>query len=199
MRLACFIVVCAAGALCGAASTLASPSGGAPATAPARQAKLPPFNPIALIDQLAAARDQDPLGYLVIDMDELTSLLDRLNTRTPVQPKQARVVAHLDRLIEILEKQCKGSGGANPNPTKPMADSVIAKGPGGAGPLHDPQQGTRNWAQLSPKQREQILQSQTEGFPPGFESILSSYYKRLAQESVVADTAAAPATQPTSP
>jgi hypothetical protein len=62
--------------------------------------------------------------------------------------------------------------------------------------MHDPKAGTRTWGQLPPKQREQILQSQNEGFPAGFESILSSYYKRLAQED---GAAASPTTQPQSP
>jgi hypothetical protein len=181
----------------------AAPSGDAPSTAPSQRVALPPFDPVGLVNQLAAAREQDPIGYLVTDADELTNLLARFNTRRPVQPKQEQFVAHLDKLIAMLEKQCSGSGGASPNPTRPMADSQITQGPGGAGPLHDPQQGTKAWGKLTPKQREQILQSQTEGFPQGFESILSSYYKRLAQENVGenardaagAGTAAAPTTQ----
>lgn len=48
----------------------------------------------------------------------------------------------------------------------------------------DPKQGDKNWANLPAKQREQILQSQTEGFPPGYERILQSYYQRLSEEKV---------------
>jgi hypothetical protein len=94
-----------------------------------------------------------------------------------------------------------GSGGNNPSPSKPMPKSILAKGPGGSGPLHDPKSGTKQWGDLSPKEREQITQSQTEGFPPGYESVLSSYYNRLAQEKVGADNSAVegPTTRPVGP
>src|SRR5688572_1556840 len=110
------------------ASVSAAPSDDPASTAPSQRVALPPFDPLALVDQLAAARDQDPIGYLVTDTDELTGLLARFNTHVPVQPKQAQVLARLDKLIEMLEKQCRGSGGASPNPTTPMADSKIAQG-----------------------------------------------------------------------
>ena len=50
--------------------------------------------------------------------------------------------------------------------------------------MHDARAGTHQWGELSAKEREQITQSQTEGFPPGYEAVLSSYYNRLAQEKV---------------
>jgi hypothetical protein len=66
--------------------------------------------------------------------------------------------------------------------------------------LHDPAAGTRVWGQLPPKEREQILQSQTEGFPPGYESVLASYYNKLAQQQSSGDaTGATATTQPDSP
>ena len=40
------------------------------------------------------------------------------------------------------------------------------------------------WGNLPPKLREQILQSKTDGFPPGYEALLQSYYRRLASEQV---------------
>jgi hypothetical protein len=88
----------------------------------------------------------------------------------------------------MLQKACKGGGGGA-NPTRPLNDSIIAKGPGGQGAMVDPKQGDKQWASLPPKQREQILQSQTEGFPPGYERILQSYYQRLSEEKVAADIA----------
>jgi hypothetical protein len=102
-------------------------------------------------------------------------------------------------LIKELEEQTKGgNGGGNPNPTKPMTKSVITGGPGGSGPLHDAQAGTKQWGELPPKDRDQILQSQTEGFPPGYESVLASYYSRLAEMEVAPDSSG-PATQPAKP
>ena len=68
-----------------------------------------------------------------------------------------------------------------------------------SGPLHDAQAGTRVWGQLPPKEREKILQSQTEGFPAGYESVLANYYSRLAQEQVAGENAIGPTTQPVAP
>src|SRR5207237_435646 len=47
-----------------------------------------------------------------------------------------------------------------------------------------------------PRQRDAIIQSKTEGFPPGYESLLQSYYQRLAQEKVGGDEQ--PTTRPAS-
>jgi hypothetical protein len=128
---------------------------------------------------------EDPLRYIHGDMTESQGDLSKLQTGKPVQKVQDQAVARLDAVIKLLDQQCNGSkAGSNPNPTKPLNKTIIAKGPGGQGDMHDPKAGDKQWASLPPKQREQILQSQTQGFPPGFESILQSYYERLAQEQV---------------
>ena len=129
-------------------------------------------------------------------MSVIADNLDHQQTDQPVQTQEKQVVSQLDQLIAQLNQQCNGSGGSSNNPTKPMADSKITRGPGGSGPMHDPQAGTKQWGQLPPKEREKILQSQNDGFPPGYESVLSSYYSRLAQEQVAPAPSAAPTTQP---
>lgn len=136
---------------------------------------------------------EDPLLHIETDMSHCVDGLAALQTDKPLQTRQARVVNRLDAVIKLLEAECKGGGGSNPNPSKPMSQSIIAKGPGGQGDMHDPKAGDKQWASLPPKQREQILQSQTQGFPPGFETILQSYYARLAQEQVEAGNSAPPA------
>ncbi len=145
----------------------------------------------------------DPLPPLAKQMNDIAHDLGDMLTGPPVQAKQKAVLAGLDEIITELERQTKAGGsGSNPNPTKPMQHSTLAKGPGGQGPLHDAQAGTRVWGQLPPKEREQILQSQTEGFPPGYEAVLSSYYNQLAHGQVGADaggTSTGPATQPAAP
>ena len=132
-------------------------------------------------------------------MRSIVGDLSDAQTGESVQIKQRRVVRNLDVLIKELEQQTKSGGGAkNSNPTSPLEKSMISKGPGGQGPLHDPKAGTRAWGQLPPKERDQIMQSQTEGFPPGYESVLSSYYSRLAQGQTGADgNPSAPAGHPT--
>jgi hypothetical protein len=137
---------------------------------------------------------EDPLAAITEKMTDVVGDLAELKTDHPVQEKQRQVIAKLDEIIMQLEKQKSksGTGGGN-NPTKPMADSVIAKGPGGIGDLRDPKSGTRNINNLPAKERDAILQSKTEGFPPGYENLLQSYYQRLAQEKVNDDAAKTPA------
>ena len=143
----------------------------------------------------------DPIGPIAEQMKDVVGDLSALKTDAPVQTKQKNVVVALDTVIKELEQQCKGSGGgSNPNPTKPMNRSILAKGPGGSGPLHDAAAGTRVWGQLPPKERDQILQSKTEGFPAGYESVLANYYSRLAQEQVAPDAGTdQPTTRPAGP
>ena len=167
------------------------------AAAAARKPRVPfPHDgtPGSILTKLTQARDEDPLRFVAADMGVIVTDLSSLKTDKPVQTKQEKVVARLDELIVALEKACKGGGGGGPNPTRPLNDSVLAKGPGGQGEMIDPKQGDKQWASLPPKQRDQILQSQTEGFPPGYERILQSYYQRLSEEKVTSD--AVPADTP---
>lgn len=142
---------------------------------------------------------EDPLADITNKMTDIVGDLADQKTDQPVQQKQKEVISQLDQIIAQLEQQKSKSGsGGGANPTKPLKDSIIAGGPGGIGDLRDPKSGTRNIGNLPAKQRDAILQSKTEGFPPGYESLLQSYYQRLAQEKV-ADDSASPksATQPT--
>jgi hypothetical protein len=196
----------------GSAIALAAQSAG-PTTAPATNVPagpteaVPPW--IADVTQLGQRMiDEDPLRYIAFDMKDAAQDLSTLRTDQPVQAKEQRSIGRLDELIARLQKQLKnGNGGSNPNPEIPMEDSRIAKGPGGSGPLHDARAGTKEWGQLPPQERQRILQSQNEGFPAGYESILASYYSRLAQDQATdsvgdsgsADAAAMPTTQPSRP
>ena len=155
-----------------------------------------------IIQQLEQQRNRDPLRYLRDDMTRIVENLSQDQTGSQVQARQQQVVARLDMLIQQLEKACKSGSGSNPNPSRPMTDSRLRSGPGGSGEMHDPKSGAKQWGTLPPKQREQILQSATEGFPAGYESILQSYFQRLAQEQAPdnpANLKAAPATGPTAP
>ena len=168
--------------------------GAAAAAAPKPRVPFPhDGTPGSILTKLTQARDEDPLRFVAADMGVIVTDLSSLKTDKPIQTKQEKVVARLDELIAALEKACKGGGGGGPNPTKPLNDSILAKGPGGQGEMIDPKQGDKQWASLPPKQRDQILQSQTEGFPPGYERILQSYYQRLSEERVGADAAPADA------
>ncbi|MCC7191226.1 MAG: hypothetical protein IT444_00465 [Phycisphaeraceae bacterium] len=159
---------------------------------------------------LRGSRDADQgdrIGKITQAMDAVVTDLSKEQTDKLVQDRQNKIIKDLDSIIRELEKQTggggggKGSGGGKgmspANPNSPMRDSNIASGPGGIGDLHAPKASRKNWAELSPKQRERILQATSEGFPPGFEAVLQSYYRRLAQEQVERDESAT--TQPSVP
>jgi hypothetical protein len=157
------------------------------ASDPDEPAAEPPYRPLpSLFQWEVAGAPKDPIQTINRHLGRISGELADAKTDQPVQTQQKKVIGDLDAVIKQIEEQMKqgGNGGANPNPTSPMQKSVLAGGPGGSGPLHDPKAGIKPWGDLSPKEREQILQSQTEGFPPGYESVLSSYFNRLAQEKV---------------
>ena len=148
-----------------------------------------------VVSQEVGARQSDPLKFVSQDMTSIHGDLSAEKTDKPVQVKEQRVVKQLDTLIAVLEKQCKGGGGgSSANPSKPLASSMIIGGPGGQGEMINPDQATKQLGNLPPRQREAIIQSQTEGFPAGYEAILQSYYKRLAQEQTAEAGATAEAT-----
>ncbi|MCH9654747.1 MAG: hypothetical protein K0U86_10670 [Planctomycetes bacterium] len=141
-------------------------------------------------DHLSMMRDdawlKDPFKNIQTDVKSVIKDFDQGQTRQPVKTTQPRIISRLDTLITMLEKSCKsGSGAAGQNPTRPANSSTLAKGPGGQGKLKAPDKKGRNWADLTPKQREKILQSRTEGFPPGYEDILADYFRRLARNQAV--------------
>ena len=59
-------------------------------------------------------------------------------------------------------------------------------GTGGIGDLVDPSETAKDWAKLSARERDRILQSMSEGFPPEYRTVLERYYRRLAEEKTVA-------------
>lgn len=142
----------------------------------------------------AAPLGDDPLKEVADRMENVHGDLKEFKTDQPVQVKEKQVVVKLDLMIKALEQQAAKSGRGQGN-NQPRRQSVIASGEASIGALHDANEQGRAWGQLPPKQREQILQSRTEGFPPGYEALLQSYYQRLSQEKVN-DEKAAPATQP---
>src|SRR6185312_5546981 len=83
-----------------------------------------------------------------------------------------------------LEKQCQACRGGikRNNPSRGMADSMISGGTGGIGTLLNPGDTGKDWGKLSGRERDRILQSMSEGFPPEYRTVLERYYRRLAEE-----------------
>jgi hypothetical protein len=117
-------------------------------------------------------------------MGGVVDSLGKKVTGTPVQTEQKAIVHDLDELIAQLEKQCSQcrAGIKRNRPMRGMADSKISSGTGGIGDLADPNDGGKGWGKLSDRERDRILQSMTEGFPPEYRTVLERYYRRLAEE-----------------
>jgi hypothetical protein len=117
-------------------------------------------------------------------MAEVTDELHRIETGKPVQTEQKAIVRDLDALIASLEKKYEknGKGLKRNNPMRGMDDSRISSGTGGIGTLVDPAESGKDWGKLSARERDRILQSMSEGFPPEYRTVLERYYRRLAEE-----------------
>ena len=136
-----------------------------------------------------AATPVDPItGRMKVVVKDLS----QAETGEPVQVEQAAIIQDLDALIAELEKQCAAcKNGVKPNnPTRGLADSVIKSGTGGMGDLGQVGTLEKDWGKLSERERDRILQSMSEGFPPEYRTVLERYYRRLAEEQAASTTAA---------
>jgi hypothetical protein len=177
----------------GADTNAGRPSGGKPGLSnivpPAfLKSRFVPTTKSARLQQLQSLVDsndwlKDPFRHLQTDMVEVIDDLAGGQTHTPAHVTEPKIISRMDVLIKLLEKQCKGGGGGGNR--SPLRRSVLAGGPGGVGDLNAPRSSRRKWAELTPKERERMLQSRTEGFPAGYEEILGEYYRRLATEDSV--------------
>jgi len=144
------------------------------------------LGPAALLPcllQPAIAADP-PAAAIATKMANVTDELNRTVTGKPVQEQQKAIVRDLDDLIASLEKQCENcKGGMKRNrPNQGMADSMIGRGTGGVGTLLNPADAGKDWGKLSARERDRILQSMSEGFPPEYRTVLERYYRRLAEQ-----------------
>jgi len=138
---------------------------------------------VSCLIQPAFAADP-PAVAIATKMAGVTDELNRNVTGKPVQTEQKKIVNDLDELIASLEKKYDENKGGikRNNPTKGMADSMISRGTGGIGTLVNPKDAGQDWGKLSPRERDRILQSMSEGFPPEYRTVLERYYRRLAEE-----------------
>lgn len=108
--------------------------------------------------------------------------LGRKQTGEPVQVEQKEIVGDLDALIASLEKECENCRGGLKKKGRFAPDSMIGRGTGEIGPLTAPDEGGKDWGKLSDRERDRIIQSMSEGFPPEYRTVLERYYRRLAEE-----------------
>lgn len=136
---------------------------------------------------------QTTMAAISTKMTGVSAELAKTDTGPPVQERQKTIVRDLDELIAALEEQCQAcrNGIKRNNPRDGLPDSVIRRGTGGIGDLVDPRQSEKDWANLSSRERDRILQSMSEGFPPEYRQVLERYYRRLAEEKTAASGAGA--------
>lgn len=135
---------------------------------------------------------KDPFRHIESDMAGVVADLGKAETHIPATQSQPRILSRLDVLVTMLEKACKkgGGGAAGNNPNRPANTSTLGGGPKKQGPLRNPGDSRRDWASLTPKEREKILQAQSQGFPAGYEDLLAEYFRRLAQGETRGEVAA---------
>jgi hypothetical protein len=132
---------------------------------------------------LAVAADPQPAA-IAAKMAGVTDELNRNDTGKPVQTEQKAIVDDLDTLIASLEKMYDNNNGnlKSNRPRRGMDDSRISRGTGGVGTLVEPNDEGKDWGKLSARERDRIIQSMSEGFPPEYRTVLERYYRRLADE-----------------
>lgn len=129
-----------------------------------------------------------PLEDITHEMKVSANQLSKKVTSKPTQDPQKVAVEKLDALIKQLEEErqrLQGSGQSTARPTIPADQSNIMSGPGGSGDLQSVRDEGDRWGDLPAHERDRILQSLTEGFPPHYQAILEAYYKKLAVEKPV--------------
>jgi hypothetical protein len=150
----------------------------------AAAAMLPCLASAALAGAPTKKQSSGPVSGITRQMTGVAVDLGKTQTGEPTQVKEKKVIADLDELIAQLEKECQAckNGMKKNNPSRPLPDSVIRSGTGGIGDLVAPGESAKDWAKLSARERDRILQSMSEGFPPEYRLVLERYYRRLAEE-----------------
>ena len=148
-----------------------------------------------------------PLGDVGGRMGTVAEKLKAKDVGESVQVQQGHIVEHLDELLKRARKKvskcCGGDGegegdgdgeGNNPGkrPNKPLNESRLVGGPGGIGDLQAAGQDGKQFGDLPPHLRERILQAKERGFPESYQDILSTYYRRLAEQDAKKEPAPAP-------
>ncbi len=137
-----------------------------------------------------------PLGILEMEMAEAIEDLSAGKSKPPALVTQPRIISRLDLMIEELEKKTGSGKGSSNSGNKPAEKSVLRKGSMKEGQMRAVKNEGDRWADIPPKEREKILQSQGEGFPAGYEDVLADYFRKLAKSE---KPAAAPPVTPKEP
>ncbi|NQT11423.1 MAG: hypothetical protein HQ582_01655 [Planctomycetes bacterium] len=153
--------------------------------------------------------DENPLTAIARRMRQVEGRIAETNSGSKTQNLQNRIVAGLDELIKqcrSCSKQCSGSQSGSKaaarrpvsQPKKKPATAQAGRSPKASGDPSDkpPGQGDPQrpnmdemkdliksvWGELPETQREQMLESMSEGeFLPKYELLIERYFRRLAE------------------
>jgi hypothetical protein len=133
-------------------------------------------------------------------MESVRRQLEQGDSSSATQDLQGEIVAEFDALLARLEQagaksQPPPSSSAAATAQKPntapqtpaskdVSDSSDArsKGAGQTMGVDSPDLGREIWGQLPPQLREQLRNTVPERFLPGYEALIESYYRRLAEQ-----------------
>jgi hypothetical protein len=159
----------------------------------------------------AVKEDDNPLQQIASQMREAQQRIARSDSGPDTQQLQRQIVADLDRLIQRARQtagQCSSdtSQSQPSSRTTPSDRSCDKPGqPGSQPPTGKPPSGTsppsaasptarkpnaaqtqalikRLWGALPERQRELMLQSPPEEFPPDYELLIEDYFRRLSEK-----------------
>jgi len=165
-------------------------------------AAVPPTT--ATPDTAEAPAEKTALDDVVLLMKKAAKLLDTLETGTPTQEEQKKILAQIDVLIEQAKKQQPPSGGGSqqkpeskpdqPQPKQPENSTSSAKG---SKPVQDERDISRNvnvapgegapdlkemWGKLPEAQRDEVMQLLTEPIPQKYKTLLKLYWEAIAEK-----------------
>jgi hypothetical protein len=155
----------------------------------------------------AEKEDDNPLAEIARQMRDAQRRIARLDSGPATQQLQRQIVDDLDRLIEQARKssgQCQSQSQStspksptgsprpqpnarttqHPNKNPPTNTSTHTDKPARRKPDAAATQAImkRLWGTLPERQREQMLQSPVEEFPPKYELEIEDYFRRLSEE-----------------
>lgn len=134
-----------------------------------------------LLAELKAQWDS-PLHGIADDMKHCERKLKKDKTGKEVETKQLDIVEKLTKIIEELEKQGAGGGGAPRGNTQPRGPATSSSLPGGKariGSLHGSRGVKDAWGAMKDKDREKILAELQRQLPARYRPLIEKYYKKI--------------------
>ena len=148
------------------------------------------YSSVARLMQADLAKlDEDSLDHIARRMDDIRRRLDLGKASAKTRAVQDGVIESLDKLIEEMQRQQQqqdqqqagnSRGNGQPTPSQPAPDSVplAGRGPGEVTKKNIGKQS--GWGNLSPKQRDEVLQQIGQDFPAHYRDIIEQYFRELA-------------------